>query len=78
MPYKSNNTNHQSKENHGSPTRSEQPKAGGDKPLGQTGEEEERLANEYTDDGLDAIPSDLLRHPNRNLDKPDLGKPSYG
>ena len=77
MPYKSNNTNQQSKENHGSPANSGQPKAGGDKPLGQTGDEEQRIADEYTEDGLDEARHDLLRHPNRNLDKPDLDKPPY-
>ncbi|OUJ76188.1 hypothetical protein [Hymenobacter crusticola] len=77
MPYKSNNTNHQSKENHGSPSTSEQHKAAGNMPLGKEGEEVERLADEYTNDGLDEIPSDLQRHPNRNHDKPSLDKPSY-
>ncbi|UOQ73321.1 hypothetical protein [Hymenobacter cellulosilyticus] len=70
MPYKSNNTNHQSKENHGSPTQSELPKGTGDLPVNLRDDEtEERLAQEAQD-----APQ---RHPNRNLEKPDLDKPPY-
>lgn len=70
MPYKSNNTNQQSKENHGSPTQSEQPKGSGDLPVINHDEEtQDRLEQEAIDAGL--------RHPNRNLDKPDLDKPAY-
>ncbi|TGE09358.1 hypothetical protein [Hymenobacter fodinae] len=70
MPYKSNNTNQQSKENHGSPTQSEKPKGTGDLPVSNLDEQtEDRLAQEALDAGV--------RHPNRNLEKPDLDKPAY-
>ncbi|UOG74838.1 hypothetical protein MTX78_22325 [Hymenobacter tibetensis] len=70
MPYKSNNTNQQSKENHGSPTQSEQPKAAGNLPVNDRDEQtEERLQQEADDAGV--------RHPNRNLDKPELDKSPY-
>ncbi len=70
MPYKSNNTNQQSKRPHGSPTQTEQPKGTGDLPVNVRDEAtEERLEQEAIDAGL--------RHPNRNLDKPDLDKPAY-
>jgi hypothetical protein len=71
MPYKSNNTNHQSKESKGSPSTSEQPKAAGQLPVNNLDPEtEDRLAQEAMD-----APQ---RHPNRNYEKPDLDKPSYG
>ena len=70
MPYKSNNTNHQSKENHGSPTQTEQPKVAGNLPVNNLDEQtEERLQQEALDAGT--------RHPNRNLEKPELDNPSY-
>jgi hypothetical protein len=70
MPYKSNNTNHQSKENHGSPTQTEQPKGAGKLPVNNLDEQtEERLQQEALDAGT--------RHPNRNLEKPELDNPSY-
>jgi hypothetical protein len=70
MPYKSNNTNHQSKENHGSPSQTELPKGTGDLPVSNLDEATEaRLEQEALDAGQ--------RHPNRNLDKPDIDKPAY-
>ncbi|MBC6991821.1 MULTISPECIES: hypothetical protein [Hymenobacter] len=70
MPYKSNNTNQQSKENHGSPSQSEQPKGAGNLPVNDLDEQtEDRLEQEAAD-----APQ---RHPNRNLDKPDIDKPTY-
>jgi hypothetical protein len=70
MPYKSNNTNQQSKENHGSPTQSELPKGTGDLPVSDLDEATQaRLEQEALDAGQ--------RHPNRNLDKPDIDKPPY-
>ena len=70
MPYKSSNTNQQSKENHGSPTQSEQPKGTGNLPVTNRDEtEENRLAEEAQDA--------QQRHPNRNTEKPDLDKPAY-
>lgn len=76
MPYKSNNTNQQSKENHGSPSQSEQPKGAGNLPV-ENLDEEQRLADEYTNDGVDEVPAHLVNNPNRNYDKPDLDKPAY-
>ncbi|WP_139925122.1 hypothetical protein [Hymenobacter sp. DG01] len=70
MPYKSNNTNQQSKENHGSPTQSELPKGSGDLPVNDRDDQtEDRLEQEAQD-----APQ---RHPNRNLEKQDIGKPPY-
>lgn len=37
----------------------------------------ERLADEYTNDGMDDVPAHLANNPNRNLDKPDIDKPPY-
>ncbi|MBC6699987.1 hypothetical protein [Hymenobacter sp. BT190] len=70
MPYISNSTNQQSKENHGSPSQTKQPKAAGNLPINELdAQTEERLEQEALDAGL--------RHPNRNLDKPDIDKPPY-
>lgn len=70
MPYKSNNTNQQSKRSPGSPSQTEQPKGAGNLPVSEHDEETEaRLEQEIIDTGL--------RHPNRNFDKPDLNKPAY-
>lgn len=71
-----NGSNQQSPENHGSPSTTEQTKAGL-KPVDEAGAEEDRLADEYTEDGLDEIRADLKTNPNRNLDKPDIDKPPY-
>jgi hypothetical protein len=71
MPYKSNNTNQQSAENKGGPTVTEQPKAAGNLPVNERDEAtENRLEEEAQDAGQ--------RHPNRNLDKPELDRPAYG
>lgn len=77
MPTHSNSTNQQSGENHGAPAGEGQPKAAGNKPVGR---EPERLdlADEFTEDGADQATTPELRHPNRNTDKPQLDKPSYG
>lgn len=70
MPYKSNNTSQQSSENHGSPTQSEQPKGAGNLPVNdRDNQTEDRLEQEAQD-----APQ---RHPNRNLEKPDIDKPPY-
>lgn len=70
MPYKSNNTNHQSRRSPGSPSQTEQPKGAGNLPVNDLDEQtEERLQQEADDAGI--------RHPNRNLDKPELDKPAY-
>ncbi|MCB2406441.1 hypothetical protein [Hymenobacter lucidus] len=70
MPYKSNNTNQQSKENHGSPSQSEQPKAAGNLPVN---DRDEATENRLEQEAQDAP----QRHPNRNLEKPELDKPPY-
>jgi hypothetical protein len=70
MPYKSNNTNQQSSENKGGPTVAEQAKAAGNMPVNDLDEAtEQRLAEEAEDAGT--------RHPNRNLEKPEIGKAPY-
>ena len=70
MPYKSNNTNQQSGENKGGPTVSEQEKGAGNLPVNNRDEEtENRLAEEAEDAGT--------RHPNRNLEKPEIGKAPF-
>lgn len=70
MPYKSNNTNQQSGENKGGPTVAEQAKAAGNMPVNDRDEAtEQRLAEEAEDAGT--------RHPNRNLEKPEIGKAPY-
>lgn len=78
MPYKSNNTNHQSSENHGKPGNPGQPKGGADKAVPQDQAERDRITGQYTEDEADQTPSSLTRHPNRNPDKPELDKPAYG
>lgn len=77
MPYKSNNTNHQSKENKGNPATGGKPK--GDPNSTPVNEDElrARLAEEYTNDGEADIPPHMTNNPNRNYDKPDLDKPAY-
>ena len=67
----SNNSNQQSGENKGGPTVAEQAKAAGSLPVNDLDEAAEaRLEQEALDAGL--------RHPNRNLEKPEIDKPSYG
>ena len=73
----SNNTNQQSAENHGSPAGGGQPKADPNTRSGLPIDEEKRLADEYTEDGLDEVPPHLVNNPNRNYDKTDIDKPPY-
>ena len=71
MPYKSTNTNQQSSENKGAPAGEGQPKGSGELPVMETDEAmQARLEQEALDAGL--------RHPTRNLDKPELDRPAYG
>ena len=77
MPYKSNNTNQQSKENHGNPAGGGQPQGDPNSTPVNLSEEQQRLNDEYTEDGLDEVPPHLTNNPNRNLDKPDIDKPPY-
>ena len=76
MPYKSNNTNQQSRENNGAPGNEGQPKEAGNKDLGREPENPE-LTDEYTEDGADKGQTPEMRHPNRNVDKPQLDKSAY-
>ncbi|TGD77937.1 hypothetical protein [Hymenobacter wooponensis] len=70
MPYKSNNTNKQSRRAPGSPTQAEQPKGAGNLPVNDR--------DQQTEDHLEEDAQDApQRHPNRNLDKPELGKAPY-
>ncbi|WP_192822612.1 hypothetical protein [Rufibacter sp. LB8] len=78
MPYKSNNTNQQSSENHGSPANRGTDKAG----IKTTGSPEdiqraEDIVAKHVDEGERPHP-DAVTHPNRNTDKPEVDKPSYG
>ena len=78
MPYKSNSTNKQSKEHTGDPTAEGNPKAG-IKPVGEALQNPDRfdeLKAKYTE-GEDEPAQDLVRHKNRNYNKPDIDKPSY-
>ena len=70
MPYKSNNTNQQSGENKGGPTVAEQEKGAGNLPVAERDEAtEQHLEDEAQDAGT--------RHPNRNLEKPEIDKAPY-
>jgi len=70
MPYKSNNTNQQSKENHGSPASGGEEKGSGNLPVNERDEQtEQRLAEEAQDAPQSS--------PNRNTNKGDSGKGSY-
>ena len=67
----SSKSNQQSGEHTGGPTASEIEKGAGDLPVNDLDEAtENRLEDEAQDAGL--------RHPNRNLEKPELDKPGYG
>ena len=69
--HSSSKSNQQSGEHKGDPTVSETEKGAGDLPVADLDEAtQDRLEDEAQDAGL--------RHPNRNLEKPELDKPSYG
>ncbi|MGY2130707.1 hypothetical protein ACW9KT_00655 [Hymenobacter sp. HD11105] len=74
MPYKSKQ---QSGESKGNPAGGGQTKGDPNSTPVNQDELSERLAEEYTNDGLDEVPAHLTNNPNRNLDKPDLDKPPY-
>ena len=79
MPYKSNSTNRQSKDNLGQPTGHGQSKAAG-KPVSPESEDElHNMIREKYLDGEDepGINVKLGSHPNRNTDKPSIDKPPY-
>jgi hypothetical protein len=68
--HSSSKSNQQSGEHKGGPTVSEQEKGAGNLPVADRDEQtEERLAEEAEDAGQ--------RHPNRNLEKPEIGKAPY-
>ncbi|GGK88517.1 hypothetical protein ACD591_18960 [Rufibacter glacialis] len=78
MPYKSKNTNHDSKSQKGDPANHGTSKAG----LKTTGGPEEidraeDIVARHLDDDGNPVP-EAITHPNRNLRKPDIDKPSYG
>jgi hypothetical protein len=79
MPYKSNSTNKQSKDNLGEPTGTGKTRAGF-KPVDENSEDDfhEMLRSKYTD-GEDEPTIDVRRgsHPNRNTNKPSIDKPPY-
>jgi hypothetical protein len=75
MPYKSKQQS--GGESKGNPAGGGQTKGDPNSTPVNQDEQLERLADEYTDDGLDAIPPHMTNNPNRNLDKPDLDKPPY-
>lgn len=79
MPYKSNSTNKQSKDNLGDPAGTGQSKAGF-KPVNPDSESDlhEELREKYID-GEDepGINVKLGSHPNRNTNKPSIDKPPY-
>ena len=78
MPYKSKNTSHDSKSQKGQPTDEGISKAGM-KTAGSPEEiqRSEEIAEKFLDDNGDPAP-EAITHPNRNLHKPDINKPSYG
>jgi hypothetical protein len=68
--HSSSKSNQQSGEHKGGPTVSEQEKGAGNLPVADRDEQtEELLADEAEDAGQ--------RHPNRNLEKPEIGKAPY-
>ncbi|SMB83297.1 hypothetical protein SAMN00120144_4253 [Hymenobacter roseosalivarius DSM 11622] len=70
-------SNQQSQENKGNPAGDGQTKSDPTSTPLNSGELEQRLADEYTDDGLDEVPPHLTNNPNRNLDKTDLDNTPY-
>ncbi|MCC3156130.1 hypothetical protein LJ737_02720 [Hymenobacter sp. 15J16-1T3B] len=71
MSHSNSKGNEPSKQQPGGPAAAEQPKAAGQLPVNNRDEQtEDRLEQEAQD-----APQ---RHPNRNLEKPELDKPSYG
>ena len=75
MPTQS--TNQQSGENHGNPAGEGKSEGTGDKPVGRE-QDRPKTTDEFTEDGADQASTPELRHPTRNLDKPQLDKPAYG
>ncbi|MBA9075894.1 MULTISPECIES: hypothetical protein [Rufibacter] len=78
MPYKSDNSSHQGSENKGAPSNRGISKAGVKSP-GDPDEIQraEDLVAKHLDDQERPVP-EARTHPNRNTDKQDIDKPSYG
>jgi hypothetical protein len=74
MPYKSKQ---QSNESKGNPSGDGQTQGDPNSTPVNQDELTERLAEDYTNDGMDDVPAHLINNPNRNLDKPDIDKPPY-
>ncbi|QHL88051.1 hypothetical protein GU926_11660 [Nibribacter ruber] len=78
MPYKSNNTNQQGSENKGNPSGRGQSKAEVKQPGSPDQiKRDEEIVSKHVRDGERAAP-DAVTHPNRNTNKEDIDKPSYG
>ncbi|RAK63216.1 hypothetical protein [Hymenobacter edaphi] len=70
MSHSNSKGNEPSKQQPGGPTATEQPKAAG-LPVNQR--------DDQTEDRLEQDAQDApQRHPNRNLEKPEIDKPGYG
>lgn len=69
--------NQQSQENKGNPAGDGQAKGDPTSTPVNSDEQAQRLADEYTEDGLDKVPPHLTNNPNRNLDKTDLDNTPY-
>ncbi|WP_210462497.1 hypothetical protein [Rufibacter roseolus] len=78
MPYKSKNTSHDSKSQKGEPTGEGISKAGAKTTGGPDAiDRSEEIAERFLDENGNPAP-EAITHPNRNLHKPDINKPSYG
>lgn len=78
MPYKSKNTSHDSKSNKGEPTNHGTSKAGAKSTGGPEDiQRSEDLVAKHLDDFERPVP-EARTHPNRNTNKPNIDKPSYG
>ena len=78
MPYKSNNTNQDSKSQKGQPTDRGNTKAGAKTTGGPEDiQRAEDLVAKHLDDQESPVP-EATTHPNRNTNKPNIDKPGYG
>ncbi|AKQ47104.1 hypothetical protein TH63_17995 [Rufibacter radiotolerans] len=78
MPYKSNNTNQDSKSQKGGPANRGDDKAGAKTTGGPEAiDRAEELVAKHLDDQERPVP-EARTHPNRNTNKPNIDKPGYG
>ncbi len=77
MADQTNTSNQSSSENKGNPAGAGQSAGDPTSENPEINQQTKRLADEYTEDGLDEVPPHLTNNPNRNYDKPDLDKPPY-